>query len=110
MIVMVKGDSRTFFSRNAHNCQTFEEAVRVLRANYYYRDNQGRLLSEWQNMFLTKAMYDRPNVSDVTIFTSFVVRAMYVQRKLDGGCQGDKYLKERLREAVDITRIQASLK
>lgn len=61
-------------------------------------------------MRLTRSMSEKQEESETTVFRECFSRAMEIQEQLDDGYQGDRYLRDRLKEAVDIPEIQSFLK
>lgn len=110
MAVILKGPARAYFARHGRTLETYEDAIDLLRRRYNNKEKQSRLLNEWQQMKLTKAMRDKPEQSEIDVFQSFATRAMEIQRQLGEEYQGDRYLRDRLQEAVDIPSIRDFLK
>lgn len=55
-------------------------------------------------------MQDNPNASEVSIFQKFVNRALAIQGQLDDVHKGDRYLRDRFNEAINIPEIKGFLK
>lgn len=67
-------------------------------------------MNEWQKMKLTRAMKDNPEKSEVVVFEEITARDMDLQRQLGRDYQGDRYLRDKLHEAIDIAIIKDFLK
>lgn len=61
-------------------------------------------------MSLTNDIMRSHNLSKVTVFREFVSRILNVQKHIDTPYQGDRFLREKLLEAVNIPRIKDTLK
>lgn len=107
---MLHGSTRTLFNRKGKFCVTFEDGMMLLRSWYNSEDKQGRQLTEWHNMSLTKTMEDRPGESQMSLFRSFAARLMSLQHQLQKDYHTDKYLRDRLMSAVEIPDIQNTLR
>lgn len=55
-------------------------------------------------------MKDDPTSSEMKVFQSFVLRAMEIKGNLSQSYQGERYLRNRLQEAIDFTSFQEFLK
>lgn len=110
MSVMLKGAALALFTRNARGRGSFEEGMDTLRSWYNSNDKQARLLAEWQSLSLSSALEERPHDAEVTVFRAFVDRLMSLQNQLHPDYNTDRQLRDRLVNAVDIPRIQDSLR
>lgn len=61
-------------------------------------------------MKLSTAMRDSPNETEVAILQAFVNRAMEIKVQMDEGYKGDKNLRDRLGESLNIPDIKGYLK
>lgn len=61
-------------------------------------------------MGLVEAMQENPNKAEVTIFQTFVVREMSIQKQLDKSYHGNKFFRDRLLTSVDVPAIRDCLK
>lgn len=108
--IMLKGTARAYYSTHVRDAATYDEAVHMLRRRYNNREKKYRLLSEWQEMRLSRAMKDDPTASEMGVFQTFVARMMAIQGQLTSSYKGDRYLRDRLQEAIDIPAVQDFLK
>lgn len=110
MFAMLTASERTFTNRQGRDCKSFEEGMDLLRSRYSSADKQRRLLTEWNNMSLTKEMEERPDGSQMEVFRKFAERLMGLQHQLQRDYHPDRYLRDRLMSAVDILYIQHALR
>lgn len=82
----------------------------MLSKRYCNKDKQQRLLNEWQAMTPTVSMSDNPDKSKGSVFQDFVTRSMETQRQLEQKYQGDRPLKDRLSEAIDLPAVEELLR
>lgn len=61
-------------------------------------------------MKLTSSMLEIPEDSEVEVLRRFVARIMSLKKQLDSSYHGDRYLRNRLLNAVDIPHIQEALR
>lgn len=107
---MLKGDALSYYAANYTGCNSYEEAIGVLRRWYNSDDKQTRILTRWQSMTLSKAMSDPPEESDVNVFRKFVAASKSLQNQLDVTYHDDKSLRDRFLTVVDIASIQTTLR
>lgn len=67
MYVMLKGTALGLFTWKATTCETYEEALELLRTWYNSSDKYGRLQGEWQAMTLSQAMQEKPEESEISV-------------------------------------------
>lgn len=108
--VMLRGDALSFYATNVKKSKSYDEAMNLLRKWYNSEDKKARILSKWQGMSLTKAMTDEPEESEVEIFRKFVAKMISLQKQLDDVYHADHFLRDRLLTAVDIPKIQLTLR
>lgn len=65
---MLRGTARTLFNQKEKQCVTLAEVLDLLRSWYNSEDKQGRLLAEWHNMLLSKAIEEQPDESETPVF------------------------------------------
>lgn len=56
MFSMLHGSAWTLINRKGKGCKEFDEGMELLRSWYISDDKQGRLLTEWHGMSLTRTM------------------------------------------------------
>lgn len=61
-------------------------------------------------MKLTRTMSVDPTASQMGMFQAFVARAMEIQGRLSRRYHGDRYLRDRLQEAISIPSVHGFLK
>lgn len=61
-------------------------------------------------MRLTNAMQDEPYTSEIIVYRAFVAKVMGIQKQLDSCYHGDRYLRDQLMKAIDISSVLDSLK
>lgn len=53
--IMLRDDVLNYYSSNYDRCDTFEDAIALLRS-WYNSDRRSRILAEWQDMRLSTAL------------------------------------------------------
>lgn len=107
--IMLKGPAFRQFSRNKNEIVSYDDGLTKLRKWYGSKEKQTRLLREWNLMKLTEAMSLEPEKSELDVFKSFVDKMMALQQQLHSSYHGDRQLRDRIMNSVDIARIQDAL-
>lgn len=108
--VMLDAEALRLFSDKGAECQTYEDAVKMLGKWYNSSDKKSRILTAWQRETLSKELNKHPKDAEVDVFRRFVSKLTSLQQKLDTRYHGDHYLRDRLLTAVDIPEIQGALR
>lgn len=108
--IMLKGDAMNYYANNSASCNSFDDAMKILRECYNSDDRKARILTQWQSMSLSEAMRAEPDEAEVTVFRKFTASLMSLQQKLDKSYHSDTFLRDRLLTAIYIPVIQSSLR
>lgn len=102
---MLTGNALNLYSNTMQSCQMYAKSIQALRDWYSSNAKRTRILTEWQYMTVSKSMAERPTLSEVAVFKTFVAKLMTLQKKLDSHYHPDTFLCDRLLTAVDISAI-----
>lgn len=89
--------------------QTYTGAIDHLQCWYSSDDEKSVILTEWQQVTLSKAMSPSPSMSGVSVFREFDARLMSLQKQLDMSYSTDLFFRDRLLTFTDISSVQYTL-
>lgn len=96
---------RTFHKRNP----TYQEQIDEFRMKYIGDEQQQRLLQLWQKPSLTEAMRVKHDKSELEVFRDFTYRLSSIQKQLHISYHQDRFLRDKLMIAADISNIHRAL-
>lgn len=107
--IMLKGPDFRQYSRNNNTVVRYTDGLSKLRAWYGSKEKQARLLKDWNRMRLTESMTKEPENSELDVFKSHVDQIMDLQKQLHSSYHGERKLKDRIMNSMEIPRIQEIL-
>lgn len=108
--IMLTGAAFAHYSRQfAKKGMTYKQLVDAFRSWYTSEEQKKRLLNVWQTPSLTRELQAAPEKSELEVFQKLSEQLVKIQNQLHSDYHHDRFLRDQLIRAADISHLQHSL-
>lgn len=109
-LVMLFGDFLIYHPSHVKQSVKYEDFIGVPRMWYKNVDKRLRIIIKWQSMRFTRELMNGRNKAEVDVSRKLFAELMSLQKQLNLSYHSDRFPRDQLMTAVDISAVQIALR